>query len=218
MTEDVKIEIIEKTLRPVYGIRFSDEPTTPYNSKLGGMPYWPAGMDYPKEMLFLAQVNLEELPDNREFPAKGILQFFIPDDEELGFYGEHKVIFHKDIKESVIVKPGQSEFTPIIKPGKISFDKYMEPISYGDYRFPVKDHDYEDADFYGNGSKLLGYPDFTQYDPRESAERYDTLLFQLDSDKEWMMWGDMGIANFFINKDDLAKGDFSDTLYHWDCC
>ncbi|MGO1068460.1 YwqG family protein [Lysobacter sp. CA199] len=65
------------------------------------------------------------------------------------------------------------------------------------------------------GHKLGGYPDFTQSDPREASDRR-VLLFQLDSD-DAMMWGDSGIANFFIDPDDLARADFSRVSYHWDC-
>lgn len=72
---------------------------------------------------------------------------------------------------------------------------------------------------------LLGYPYFTQTDPREYEERYryyDTMLFQMDSDygddEDYIMWGDAGVANFFINEEDLKKRDFSKILYNWDCC
>ena len=72
---------------------------------------------------------------------------------------------------------------------------------------------------------LLGYPYFTQTDPREYEERYryyDTLLFQMDSDyggdEDYILWGDAGVANFFINREDLKKKDFSKVLYNWDCC
>lgn len=65
------------------------------------------------------------------------------------------------------------------------------------------------------GHKLGGHPQFTQSDPREAGDRR-VLLFQLDSDDE-MMWGDSGIANFFIDPDDLARADFSRVSYHWDC-
>lgn len=65
------------------------------------------------------------------------------------------------------------------------------------------------------GHKLGGHPHFTQSDPREAGDRR-VLLFQLDSDEE-MMWGDSGIANFFIDPDDLARADFSRVSYHWDC-
>lgn len=71
---------------------------------------------------------------------------------------------------------------------------------------------------------ILGYPFFTQDDPRdynETLRHYDTLLFQLDSDwinkTEYVLWGDAGVANFFINHDDLLKKDFSKIMYNWDC-
>ncbi|MGJ7902286.1 YwqG family protein [Lysobacter sp. 1R34A] len=66
-----------------------------------------------------------------------------------------------------------------------------------------------------SGHKLGGYPDFTQSDPREPSDRR-LLLFQLDSD-DALMWGDSGIANFFIDPADLARADFSRVSYHWDC-
>ena len=33
----------------------------------------------------------------------------------------------------------------------------------------------------------------------------------------YIMWGDSGVCNFFINKDKLKNLDFSDVLYNWDC-
>ena len=55
------------------------------------------------------------------------------------------------------------------------------------------------------------------YDPRNDEE-HDVLLFQLDSEEGSVMWGDCGVANFFINADALKRMDFSDVLYNWDCC
>ncbi len=86
-------------------------------------------------------------------------------------------------------------------------------------------------DFYDNlcdttNHWLLGYPFFTQFDPREDDESfelnendifYDTLLFQMDSDED-ILWGDCGVCNFFINKKDLENKNFNDILYNWDCC
>jgi uncharacterized protein YwqG len=68
----------------------------------------------------------------------------------------------------------------------------------------------------GNGHKLGGYPFFTQEDPRR--EQGYELLFQLDTDDAVnMMWGDVGVANFFIKPADLQRGDFSNVAYNWDC-
>lgn len=76
-----------------------------------------------------------------------------------------------------------------------------------------------------SGHWMLGYPFFTQYDPREEYDekkKYTVQLFQMDSDygddDDYILWGDAGVANFFISEADLAKEDFRDVLYSWDCC
>lgn len=65
------------------------------------------------------------------------------------------------------------------------------------------------------GHKLGGYPYFTQEDPRQASDAR-VLLMQLDTDDR-MMWGDAGVANFFIAPGDLARRDFSRVMYNWDC-
>ncbi len=64
--------------------------------------------------------------------------------------------------------------------------------------------------FSSNGHKLGGYAYFTQDDPRDNDNniKNHALLFQLDSD-DHIMWGDVGVANFFIDPEDLARKDFS---------
>ena len=89
--------------------------------------------------------------------------------------------------------------------------------------FDKADRDYFYDQLSAAGHRLLGYPFFTQYDPREPEGPYDTLLFQLDSDmaedrKDLVLWGDCGVGNFFINREDLLRRDFSRILYNWDCC
>ncbi len=66
------------------------------------------------------------------------------------------------------------------------------------------------------GHRLGGHPHFTQDDPRSGDTENWHLLFQLDSD-EHLLWGDCGVANFFIADSALARGDFSQVLYNWDC-
>ena len=70
------------------------------------------------------------------------------------------------------------------------------------------------------GHQILGYPYFTQTDPREYEEslRQHILLFQLDSDDDAdIMWGDMGVANFFMTPEALLARDFNQLVYNWDC-
>ncbi|MCX6317000.1 MAG: DUF1963 domain-containing protein [Bacteroidetes bacterium] len=68
------------------------------------------------------------------------------------------------------------------------------------------------------GHKTGGYAFFTQMDPRENEKgtaEYIVLL-QIDTDDQ-IMWGDSGVAHFFIHPTDLAKKDFSKVMYNWDC-
>lgn len=68
------------------------------------------------------------------------------------------------------------------------------------------------------GAQIGGYPDFTQYDPREEVEDApDVLLFQLESGGD-ILWGDSGVGNFFIRSEDLKNKDFSRVWYNWDGC
>lgn len=89
-----------------------------------------------------------------------------------------------------------------------------------------------------NGEEHIigGYPSFIQWDPRyfeddddfeEGSKVYSTLLLQIGSEwgnADWpsneryeIMWGDAGIANFFIAPGDLEQQNFDDVLYNWDC-
>ena len=70
------------------------------------------------------------------------------------------------------------------------------------------------------GHKIGGFPNFTQSDVREIGD-YEILLLQIDSEeteKNEIMWGDCGIANFFIREKDLKELNFDKVIYNWDCC
>lgn len=196
-------------------------------SKVGGTPYWPENTPYP-DMLFIAQINFEDVPRTELLPTKGILQFFVGTDECFGlFEKEHgfKVFYHEDTDSLADISPVIVTDSPINAPASMTFLKDKECISYSDASFPaipdaLEEVLYHDDAFNGAGDKLLGYPFFTQTDPREydpKLQKYDTLLFQLDT-SDFVMWGDCGVANFFINKNKLKAKDFSDILYNWDCC
>lgn len=92
--------------------------------------------------------------------------------------------------------------------------------TYFDLDCDINEDDY-DSTF---GHKIGGYPAFTQEDPRENCPEndcYDFLLLQIDSDysddNDRVMWGDSGVANFFINSEKLKELDFSNIIYNWDC-
>ena len=79
--------------------------------------------------------------------------------------------------------------------------------------------------FKGVNHSIGAYPTFTQWDPRnpDEADAYGVTLLQVestwnnDSNDAEIMWGDSGVANFFINKEKLENLDFDDVLFNWDC-
>lgn len=150
-----------------------------------------------------------------------------------------------DIDETRIVWPKETEETCLPFPAEVQYK--MEPhtlhqtITISDYRF--NEVFYANCkDFLGEEVKTFydleddvndvlfdkletfacqigGYPCFTQSDPREYMKEDipQILLFQLDTVED-IMWGDSGVANFFIHEEALRKKDFSHVLYNWDCC
>ena len=68
---------------------------------------------------------------------------------------------------------------------------------------------------FDGGHKIGGFPNFTQSDIREVGD-YEILLLQIDSEgteKNEIMWGDCGIANFFIREKDLKELNFDKVIY-----
>ena len=119
-------------------------------------------------------------------------------------------------------------------PAAMQFELRNAPVSACDYSFEAQigqfSYDFFEAlggdkarEEYDDlsesaGHKLGGYPYFTQEDPRFAEEETYILLFQADTDGSLgLMWGDMGIANFFIKPEDLANRDFSKVYFNWDC-
>lgn len=223
-----------------------------WNSAIGGVPYWPLGMPYPKDeagnyLTLLIQINWSEVPPFAPFPEHGILQIFVNDD---GYYGMNpddpfdqrnfRVVYHPEItpdQDQLLIDfsflddqptgPLESRF----KYG-LHFSLEEELIPHEDHRFDqlvgldffkqFGEREWEVAREYrqvasGMGHKIGGYPFFTQQDPRPEKSPLE-LLIQVDTDDEVrIMWGDVGVANFFIHPDDLMNLNFSRVYYHWDC-
>lgn len=66
------------------------------------------------------------------------------------------------------------------------------------------------------GTRSGGNPYFVQQDYRNDDD--EVMLLQLDSEAG-MMWGDCGIAQFFISKANLAAKKFNgNVMFTWSCC
>jgi uncharacterized protein YwqG len=108
------------------------------------------------------------------------------------------------------------EFVPTVDH---QFDKILGEDFF--YQFAEKElelwEDYNQT-VRSSGHKIGGYAHFAQEDPRVNQPFPLQLLFQLDSDQKInCAWGDQGIANFFIDPQDLQQKDFSKIFYNWDC-
>lgn len=233
-------EKLEKTVKVSNEIIFSLEDTKPWESKLGGCPYLERLEDYPigangRPMMFLAQINLDEMPHLEDFPTTGILQFYIEDVDPYGYDEACVVKFIENYikEENCLVKEnpfrdGYQEYEPFERNGKISFKKSSAPITTSSEKFDEllmdditseeRDALYDVCD--SSGSRVGGYPYFVQSAPVYYEDGIcDVLLLQLDLDDTCgIMFGDSGNCTFLISKEDLRKRDFSRVEYDWQCC
>lgn len=113
------LEKVGKILPPQPAVEFNVKNEKPglFDCKVGGTPYFPKDMEYPRgtknafkdqPLILLAQLNFEQIPHIPDFPEKGILQFFIAGDDLYGMspkcFGEalaaqdnFRVIYHENI-------------------------------------------------------------------------------------------------------------------------
>jgi len=148
----------------------------------------------------------------------------------------YRVIYHETIeknKELLRTKFPKDDtyILPISGEYALKFEKSQQKPASGDvnfekivtgniWDFPDEQIDSLYEEFSGVGSRLGGYAYFTQEDPRTFEYSNWKLLFQMDtSDIEGVniMWGDMGVGNFFIEEENLKNLDFSKVWYNWDC-
>lgn len=222
-----------------------------WESKVGGMPYLPKNTVWPtapdgKELFFLAQINFAEVPKLEPFPEKGIVQFYISDDDLYGMdlddgtaQDTFRVLwFPEAVENEAVLQTKFSmlrdfEFLPHHPdtPHPLRFELAEELVPVTDFQFfevfgqdffqQFGKREWDVMDEYAKtnkteGHKIGGYAYFTQDDPRTGADPM-LLLFQLDSDELMdLMWGDMGVGHFFIREQDLRARDFSKVLYDWD--
>lgn len=263
-------EIIAETEKECVRIELdlSHKPSI-FESKFAGIGYLPHGEDIPvnsqgQQLRLLAQIDCSKV-DAENFPRKGLLQFWVVDDDLVGadfdeptVQENFRIIYHETVDETVSedeiaakVQPSDEEsYFPIEKETALIFKKSKESMSFSDYRFDklftekfnslspdekiedIFDLDLNPFDLPDNecknhlsksgwGHKIKGFPSFTQTDPRNEEDGFDTILLQIDSgkidDDHEILWGDCGICNFFISSSKLKNCDFSEVLYNWDC-
>lgn len=149
------------------------------------------------------------------FPVEGefSLNFKLTDGYFSDSNDDFREIVNKEMKKFHL--ENKEKYKEILK---VYGDK--EYLSYWDI-WDILEEDKEIGEkLFESGHKIGGFPNFTQSDIKEVGD-YEILLLQIDSEgteKNEIMWGDCGIANFFIREKDLKELNFDKVLYNWDCC
>lgn len=200
-----------------------------------------------RPLLHLIQINFAEVPPLEPFPEEGLLQFFIGTDDLSGcgfcdpdspadfaciYHPESKSARLEDFSFLIALYESKSFCSPLQDPGrafKVDWTKTTMTVDLSDFRFvkllpgiAAKDDLIElyEETMDSPPIRLGGYPNFTQTDPRKysgPAGIGTTNLLTVDT-TDHIMWGDVGVAQFFIEEVDLKARDFSKVAYNWDCC
>ncbi len=156
MIKKVMDDLRRDTEKSVIRIQVNDNTVGLTGSKFGGIPYIPKNAEVPKDtsdrqMRLLAQIRLEELPQNDIFGPNGIIQFWALDDDASGLDFDDltsqkgsRVTFYEEIDPSVTGQEvlekyqpyceGDSYF-PVQNTFSLSFSLEKEGMSTNDYRF-----------------------------------------------------------------------------------
>lgn len=211
-----------------------------------GKPF-PKGTDG-KPLYLLIQINFAQTPVLGAFPRSGLLQLFIGSNDHYGANFENllkptgfQCVFHEDLDQamdeaSAPVALERGCYSPLEEPmvaKPIGFVLEQMVVEVSDHRFermlPAIAASEALTESYGEWTseaiavsaiRLGGYPTFTQQDPRAYAPNDtvgDMTLLTVDT-TEGVMWGDSGVAQFFMHEADLKRRDFSRVAFNWDCC
>jgi uncharacterized protein YwqG len=227
-------------------------PATAGGTRIGGPVWLRDGEDWPADadgapLVFVAQVDFAELPPLPDFPAAGLLQFFVGSMDSFGAHlddparGGARVLWRPDALEGGILHPRPEnrddgfvfERNDVRTAGlSLAGQSAVHPLPATDWRIherlegQLRRPGIEEIDDLLDGEDgapprrhtVGGHPVFTQDDFRGPG-RYD------DFDRTLLhltsdgnvMWGDMGEAAFLIRRRDLLNRDFSSVIFYWDC-
>lgn len=189
-----------------------------WESKVGGQPYLPKGAVWPcapdgTALFFLAQINFAEAPALAPFPEKGILQFFINDDDLYGMdfdEGEKpdtfRVLFHPEVVQNKAELqtsfPALRDYDELLphhpeESYPLRFELAEEVAGMQDYRFhqhfggdffqQFGEQEWQVMDEFGKAVRPQGHKiggyAYFTQDDPRRADDPMLLLFQLDSDE-----------------------------------
>ena len=129
---------------------------TIFETKVGGFPYLPNDMNFPKDangedMRLLAQIKCDDFANLENFPKQGMLQFFTSKSFNFGSNGVNpfdntnfKIVYHKDVDKTIRLDDlykktllNELEEYPIRCECPIYFTNVYDTISIHDNRYIV---------------------------------------------------------------------------------
>ncbi|GGY54136.1 hypothetical protein GCM10007148_24580 [Parvularcula lutaonensis] len=121
------------------------------------------------------------------------------------------------LREGLLLKPVTGEMKPHLSSHLFDglWDDTLDHFSDATWaRYDAETASEPDPEIY-----FGGHAEFTQDDPRLNPdfENLEICILQLSSDKIFM-WGDMGMANFLMARDDLRHRRFEKAAFNWDSC
>ncbi|MED1946845.1 MULTISPECIES: YwqG family protein [Brevibacillus] len=232
------LEHIQKSAKSSIKLTLTKEAATLTDSKVGGKPWLPPEMPYPQDedgndYLFLAQINWAQMPRLDGYPASGLTSFFVKEDDTFGLMDQSFQVLHfEEIIDTQEIDPFQPEdpdvYSPVLGgPYKLTGKRESQYVPHRDpqavkFQLPTHEDEVAYSKYWdladASGSRIGGYPYFTQkYVNQDGWE----LLLQLDMEGDkydyYVSWGDSGVGNFFVRREDLLRLDFSKVSYTWDC-
>lgn len=117
-----------KTLTDTVSFKLTNSKPTIFESKVGGVPYVPKERELPQsgegnQLRLLAQIDCKNLASLPDFPHKGLLQFFVSDDDICGLGEENgsAVIYYENVDETVTEEECKAKLKPTDEPDENYF-------------------------------------------------------------------------------------------------
>ena len=202
-------------------------------SRIGGLPHLPGGLDWPAGQHFLAEIHLDEIPRRAApdaLPQSGVFFFFadlMDFDRGTVLYADAAAETPREPPEGLhaywdLAEAGRTVLPahtvraielPLLNPGDIDLDKNGRQAL---EMHAIQRHREAILAVTDNGAPVLAPPSETyiysmiggpKLDIPNPSEGSGVKLLQLDSDAGLgLMFGDMGIMEFWIDEEDLRAG------------
>jgi uncharacterized protein YwqG len=191
----------------------TDDNMSPFCSRLGGHPCINANILPNENLIFIAQINCEEVHNVQsmsELPKNGMLYFFA-DAQKIESGNNFVVVIYSLDYQSFTIDTNVATL-PDVSLCRLDFSASVSLPPCEDPRITNIIKDYQSAGYFKavntyNCHKIEGYPDTISQNVLLDEQ---ILLLQLDTDEQInLLWGEMGRLFVTIDRQKLKNADFS---------